>query len=129
MTNLGQADFALKVDGQARKLVRYFDKDTDLPLCLGLLVDTSMSQRQVLDEERTASTAFLQGMLRTAWLKNRLRRVQVRARARQQAGTPDRAFVMQFAHEAELLQDLTDSKGKLQAGLKAIDSGGGELAG
>ena len=48
--NLGKDDFALTVDRQA-KAIRYFDRDDHLPLTLGLLVDTSMSQRAVLDEE------------------------------------------------------------------------------
>ena len=41
------------------------------------------------------------------------------------AAVADRAFVLQFAHEAELLQDVTESKPKLQAALKEIDSTGG----
>ena len=110
--NLGKDDFALTVDGQA-KAIRYFDRDDHLPLTLGLLVDTSMSQRAVLDEERTASTTFLEQML-------------VRQDAPAATGAvADRAFVLQFAHEAELLQDVTESKPKLQAALKEIDSTGG----
>src|SRR5271154_7366966 len=51
--NLTKDDFSLQVDGKPQT-IRYFDKDTNLPLTLGLLVDTSQSQRNVLDEERTA---------------------------------------------------------------------------
>ncbi len=100
VTNLTKADFTLQVD-EKPQVIRYFDLDSNLPLTLGLLVDTSMSQRKVLDEERTASGTFLETML-----------------------TPqrDKAFIMQFAHQAELLQDLTDSKPKLQAALKEIDT-------
>ena len=98
--NLTQADFALEVDGKPQP-IRYFDKDANLPLTLGLLVDTSGSVSSSLDEERTASTAFLDGMLTT---------------------DKDRAFIMQFAHQAELLQDLTNSKPKLQAALKELDT-------
>ena len=54
--------FALAVDGKGQT-IRYFDLDKDAPLVLGLLVDTSMSQRAVLDDERVASTAFLEQML------------------------------------------------------------------
>src|ERR1700674_3300076 len=55
--NLTKDDFVLKVDGHPQT-IRYFDLDANLPLPLGLLVDTSQSQRGVIDEERTASTAF-----------------------------------------------------------------------
>ena len=50
--NLTKDDFILQVDGKPQT-IRYFDKDTNLPLTLGLLVDTSLSQREVIDEERS----------------------------------------------------------------------------
>jgi VWFA-related protein len=96
---LAKEDFSLQVDGHPQT-IRYFDKDTNLPLTLGLLVDTSRSVASMLDEERTASAAFLEGML---------------------ASDKDRAFVIQFAHQTELLQDLTASKPKLQAALKDLE--------
>ncbi len=92
--------FSLEVDGHPQT-IRYFDKDADLPFTLGLLVDTSRSVASVLDEERTASSAFLEGML---------------------ASEKDQAFVIQFAHQTELLQDLTNSRPKLQAALKELDT-------
>ncbi|WP_158794626.1 VWA domain-containing protein [Granulicella sp. L60] len=98
--NLTKADFVLQVDSKPQT-IRYFDKDTDLPLTLGLLVDTSLSQRKVLDEERTASSTFLDQMLTTP---------------------KDQAFIAQFAHQTELLQDLTPSRPLLQAALKEIDT-------
>jgi VWFA-related protein len=88
------------VDGHSQE-IRYFDIDSDLPLVLGLLVDTSLSQRSVIDEERSASATFLDHMLTTP---------------------KDQAFVMQFARQAELLGDLTNSRPKLQAALKVIDT-------
>ena len=107
VTTLGKGDFSLTVDGQGRP-IRYFDKDNDLPLTLGLLVDTSMSQRAVLNEERDASTVFLETMLGTHG-----------------GEVKDKAFVIQFAHEADLLQDVTDGKARLQAALKQIDGDAG----
>ncbi len=101
--NLTLADFALSVDGHPQT-IRYFDKDNDLPLTLGLLVDTSGSVRSALEDERTASEDFLNQMV-----------------------TPrDRAFVIQFAREADLLQDLTDSQQKLHAALDEIGTSYGE---
>ena len=100
--NLTKDDFVLQVDDKPQT-IRYFDKDTNLPLTLGLLVDTSLSQRQVIDEERAASSTFLDQMLTTP---------------------KDKAFLMQFAAETELLQDLTSSRPLLQAALKEIDTPG-----
>jgi von Willebrand factor type A domain len=100
--NLTKDDFVLQVDGKPQT-IRYFDKDTNLPLTLGLLVDTSLSQRDVIDEERTASSTFLDQMLTTA---------------------KDKAFIIQFAAQIELLQDLTASRPLLQAALKEIDTPG-----
>ncbi len=98
--NLTKDNFSLQVDGHAQT-IRYFNLDKDLPLTLGLLVDTSMSQREALDDERTASSAFLDDML---------------------TQPADKAFVVQFAHQTDLLQDVTGSKPKLQAALKQLDS-------
>ncbi len=100
--NLTKDNFLLNVDKQPQT-IRYFNIDTDLPLTLGLLVDTSMSQREVLDDERTASSAFIDDMLTGP-------------------DGRDKAFLIQFAHQAELLQDTTSSKPKLQAAIKQIDT-------
>ncbi len=103
VTNLAQGDFALSVDGKPQT-VRYFDRDADVPLTVGLLVDVSRSQASVLDEEQKAGQKFLESFLRPA-AANR---------------AADKAFVLQFAHTAELLQDVTDSRPMLAAGLKEI---------
>jgi len=98
ISNLAKDDFVLEEDGHPQA-VRYFAHDTDLPLTLGLLVDTSMSQRRVLEEERHASYSFLDQMLRQS---------------------KDVAFVIHFDHEVELLQDLTTSREKLESALQTL---------
>ncbi len=98
--NLHKEDFALSEDGTAQT-IRYFDHDNNAPLTLGLLVDVSGSQRTVLDDERTASSAFLDTLLQP---------------------DRDKAFVVQFGHQADMLADVTTSLPKLQAGLKKIDA-------
>ena len=103
--NLAKDDFSLKVDGKPQT-VRYFDHDTDVPLTLGLLVDTSQSQRSVIDSERSASTTFLDKMLAPASATR----------------VSDKAFIVQFARQVELLQDITDSRPKLQQALKELDT-------
>ncbi|MGI4855191.1 MAG: VWA domain-containing protein [Janthinobacterium lividum] len=99
---LTRDDFTLTVDGKPQA-IRYFDREDDLPLTVGLLVDVSGSQRTVLDAERTASAAFLDGMLRA---------------------DRDRAFVVQFGRTADMLADITPSIPKLQAALQKIDADG-----
>src|ERR1700732_4580355 len=61
--NLTKDDFVLEQDGKPQTIT-YFAKESDLPLTLGLLVDTSMSQRRVLDQELSASHSFLDQMVR-----------------------------------------------------------------
>lgn len=108
--NLTKDDFRLEEDGRPQT-IQYFSHDSNLPLTLGLLVDTSMSQRRVLADERTASYSFLDHVLRE----------------------DDKAFLIHFDREVELLQDLTSSHEKLESSLKLIDSttddGGGSSSG
>ncbi len=106
--NLTKDDFSLDEDGRPQT-IQYFSQESDLPLALGLLVDTSMSQRSVLGQERMASYSFFDHMLRE---------------------DKDKAFVIHFDHEVELLQDLTPSRQKLESSLELLetperDSGGG----
>jgi VWFA-related protein len=95
VNDLAKDDFVLKEDGE-EQTIGYFDRQTDLPLTLGLLVDTSMSQRRVLDQEKTASNRFFERVLDES---------------------KDQAFVIGFDVDVELLQDLTSSKKLLKAGL------------
>jgi VWFA-related protein len=96
--NLSKDDFVLQQDGHPQTIT-YFAPDSDLPLTLGLLVDTSMSQRRLLDQERDASHAFIDHLLRE---------------------DKDKAFVIHFDREVELLQDLTSSRQKLEASLDLL---------
>src|SRR6516162_10065494 len=95
---LTKDDFKLDVDGRPQA-IKYFSQVTDLPLTLGLLVDTSLSQRRLLDKERTASYTFLNDLLNES---------------------RDKACVVHFDFEIELLQDLTSSRPKLQAALQKL---------
>ncbi len=110
--NLTKDDFQLDEDGRPQT-INYFAHESDLPLRLGLLVDTSLSQRKVLDQERSASYSFLDQLLRQ---------------------DKDLAFVIHFDHEVELLQDFTPSRPKLQAALQKLstppfEGGGGSNSG
>src|ERR1700720_482287 len=57
--DLEKDDFAIEEDGRPQ-VIKYFSRETDLPLTLGLLVDTSGSQRRVLGDEQRASYKFLE---------------------------------------------------------------------
>lgn len=98
VNGLTKDDFALQEDGRPQ-VIRYFSKESGLPLTLGLLVDTSISQKRVLAEERTASLRFLMQVLRPE---------------------QDRAFVIHFDRQVELLQDLTSSREHLDEALARL---------
>jgi VWFA-related protein len=97
--DLAKEDFTILEDGRPQT-IKYFARQSDLPLTLGLMVDTSMSQRRVLESERTASFTFLDQVLRQA---------------------KDQVFIMQFDTSVILRQGLTSSFGKLNDALSYID--------
>src|SRR5262249_35826163 len=98
INTLGKDDFTLADNGHTQS-IHYFSRESDLPLTLGLLVDTSLSQRRVLDQERNASHGFLDQMMRA---------------------DKDKAFIIHFDREVELLQDLTNSLEKLESALSSL---------
>ena len=100
VNNLSKDDFLLEQDAKPQAIT-YFARESDLLLTLGLLVDTSFSQRRVLDQELTGSRSFFDHVLRE---------------------DKDKAFVIHFDREVELLQDLTSSRQKLQAAIDQIHS-------
>ncbi len=82
--NLNKEDFELTEDNVPQE-IRYFNRETDTPLTLGLLIDTSPSQGRVLGAEKQEAKAFIRQVLRPK----------------------DLAFVIHFDLEVELLQDFT----------------------
>jgi VWFA-related protein len=97
--DLKQEDFTIEEDGHPQ-VIKYFSRETDLPLTLGLMVDTSGSQYRVLGKEKDATSTFIDKVLRE---------------------DKDQAFLIKFDAEAELMQDLTPSRKKLQDALKDVD--------
>lgn len=93
--NLKRDDFVVLEDGVQQK-IDYFAQESDLPLTIGLLVDTSPSQTGVLDKERRASYTFLKQVLREG---------------------KDQAFVVHFDVKVETLQGPTSSRDDLEAAL------------
>ncbi|MGC1967053.1 MAG: VWA domain-containing protein [Candidatus Acidiferrales bacterium] len=96
--NLTPDDFLLLEDGKPQQII-YFSQESDLPLTIGLLVDTSRSQTGVLEQERRASYTFLDQVLRE--------------------GT-DHAFIAHFDIRVGILQDPTSSRDALQMALERL---------
>ena len=95
---LPQKDFVLDEDGRPQA-IRSFSRKGELPLTLGLVVETSINQRHTLEQERSSSRHFIDQLLRE---------------------DKDKAFLVHFDREVELLQDLTPSKQKLNAALDSL---------
>ena len=98
--DLAKDAFKLAEDGKPQT-IDYFAKESDLPLRLALLVDTSLSQRRVLEQERSASYSFVDNLLRPE---------------------KDVAAVINFDFDIALLQDFTSSRPKLQAAFEKIET-------
>jgi VWFA-related protein len=94
---LEKADFHLLEDGKEQE-IKYFTRETDLPLTIGLLVDVSGSQERLIDTEHRAASAFFRSVLRPK----------------------DLAFIISFGKDSELLQDSTSSPTLLEDGLKQL---------
>jgi VWFA-related protein len=65
VTTLGAADLRVTEDGVEQK-IETFERETDAPLSLALLVDTSASQEKVLKDEQEAASSFIRSVLRPA---------------------------------------------------------------
>ena len=102
--NLNEADFSILDDHKPPQSIVNFRRETDLPLQLGLLVDTSGSVRTRFDFEQEAAVSFLQQSVRPHFYK---------------------AFVMGFNGHSTLTQDFTDDATLLAAGVHRLQDGGG----
>ncbi|HYL38619.1 MAG TPA: VWA domain-containing protein [Bryobacteraceae bacterium] len=95
--NLEKGDFSIFEDGKQQD-IKYFNRETDLPLTIGLLVDVSVSQGNLIAIEKDAASQFFGQVLRKQ----------------------DLAFLISFGADAELLQDYTNSPKLLRAGLDGL---------
>ena len=101
--NLQQQNFGLLDDGKAPLRVINFTQQTNLPLRVGILLDTSSSVRTRFHFEQEAATEFLLEIL----------------------GRQDRAFVEGFDVQTDIAQDFTGNIDKLSQGIQALRPGGG----
>jgi len=95
--NLNKDDFTVYEDGK-EQTVRYFQRESDLPFTMGLLIDVSPSQGNLIDIEKEAASQFFGSVLRPK----------------------DLAFLIAFGGDADLLQDYTSSPKLLRAGLNGL---------
>lgn len=103
ITDLGREDFTVFDDGWEQE-IREFDRESDLPLRIGVILDTSNSIRARFKFEQEAAIEFLQGVL---------------------AEEHDRAFLVSFDTRAELIVDYTNNIDDLADGVRRLRAGGG----
>jgi len=102
--DLNQGDFNILDDHKPPQSIANFQRQTGLPLNLGLLIDTSGSVRSRFDFEQAAAIGFLRNTIRPKF---------------------DQAFVMGFSTVSQIAQDYTDDSGLLAAGVQKLHNGGG----
>ncbi len=109
ITDLKQDDFKIFEDGHEEK-ISFFSKEMNLPITLGLLLDTSGSEQRNLPTIQEAGSRFIHRALRKG----------------------DEAMVMSFDSDVDLLSDLTDDRGQLDRAISKARiniPGGGMIAG
>jgi len=102
IADLDKEAFIMEEDGKPQK-IKYFTRETNLPLTIGLLVDVSRSQENLLEVERQAGYRFFSEVL----------------------SKKDMAFLISFGADAELLQDYTGSAEMLRDALEQLRISGG----
>jgi Ca-activated chloride channel family protein len=102
VVNLTKDDFHVLEDNKLQT-ISYFSRETNLPLRIGILVDTSSSIRDRLRFEQEAAIDFLDATLRPG---------------------RDLAFVVAFDVEPQLVQDYTDDMEKLSRAIRGLQAGG-----
>ena len=103
ITDLTKDDFKV-IEEKAPQEITAFTQETDAPLRVGLMIDTSNSIRDRFAFEQRAASDFLRALLRPE---------------------KDLAFLASFDSLAELVQDFTDDLDKLVEGIDSLRPGGG----
>jgi len=103
VTDLQKEDFTVSEDGLQQE-IRYFGRQTDLPLRVGMLLDTSNSIRDRMKFEQEAAIDFLYNVIRRK---------------------KDQAFLMVFDNEPSIIQEFTDELGTLRDVILRQRAGGG----
>lgn len=106
ISDLGKDDFKISEDGQEQK-VAFFAKEADMPITLGILIDTSGSMQNIFDAEQDTASRFIHEVMRKR----------------------DEAMVISFDFDVNLLADFTEDPSVLErairrAQINAVSSGG-----
>ncbi|MGB2670691.1 MAG: VWA domain-containing protein [Candidatus Acidiferrum sp.] len=103
VTNLTQDDFKVSEDGQDQKIA-FFSKEVTLPITLGLLMDTSGSEQNMLGAIQDGASSFLNRVMRKG----------------------DEAMIISFDLDVDLLADLTDDRSQLNRAIHRaqVNAGG-----
>ena len=104
LPNLNKEEFQVVEDGKQQN-IKYFKAESNLPLTIGILLDTSFSQDRVLPIEKEVGAQFLKRLLRKE----------------------DETFLISFDVNVDLLQDFTNAESDIRKGMEAakINGGGG----
>jgi VWFA-related protein len=102
VTNLTRDDFSIYEDGQKQE-IKNFARETNLPLTIAMLIDTSDSVAPKLRFEQEAATSFFQSILREK----------------------DRAMLVEFDSGVTMLQDFTGDSNKLAKEIHKLKAAGG----
>jgi VWFA-related protein len=102
--DLKRDDFKIVDDNKPATEIRSFNRETNLPLEVGLLVDASNSVRDRFKFEQESAVEFLNQTIRPKY---------------------DKAFVVGFDVTPEVTQDFTDNTEALSIGVRALRPGGG----
>ncbi|MGA7236180.1 MAG: VWA domain-containing protein [Bryobacteraceae bacterium] len=103
VTNLNKEDFEL-VENKRPQAIQEFSAETDLPLRLGILIDTSNSIRDRFRFEQQAATEFVHSVM---------------------TASRDKAMLVSFDSSAEMVSDLVDQPNEIIKGINALRPGGG----
>jgi VWFA-related protein len=103
VTNLNKQDFEL-VENKRAQNIQEFTAETDLPLRLGILIDTSNSIRDRFKFEQQAATEFVHSVM---------------------TASRDKAMLVSFDSSAEMVSDLVDQPNQIIKGINALRPGGG----
>ena len=106
ISDLEQVDFKITEDNAEQKIAS-FSRESNLPITLGLLIDTSGSEAGTLGAEQEAAIRFLNRVLRKG----------------------DLAMVISFDSDADLLSSFTDDRQMLERAIRRARIAGGGMAG
>jgi VWFA-related protein len=106
ISDLGKDDFKVMEDGQDQKIA-YFAKESDMPLTLGILIDTSGSMQNILDAEQDTASRFVHEIMRKK----------------------DEATIISFDFDIDQLAEFTEDTTVLERAIRrtqinAVSSGG-----